>query len=182
MCLGPQASWKWSAPPPQVPSRIYDYRVQIPGTAHPHPYPVYTGTYRPPKSCTLLFLDPGGDLHAAYAWPLGLMSDGESMPGEFRCPEPFSLELSSHRKTIYCRSLKQPGVRCWLAQRLYEAFSARIPTSALWTHDRTQTNESRSESQFARALCMASHTRCSRSRGAHEWDFAHEPTHDSLET
>ena len=31
----------------------YDYRVQIPGITHPYPCPVCTGTYRPPKSCTL---------------------------------------------------------------------------------------------------------------------------------
>ena len=27
----------------------YDYRIHIPGITHPYPYPVCTGTYRPPK-------------------------------------------------------------------------------------------------------------------------------------
>ena len=57
------------------------------------------------------FFGPG-DLYAAHAWPLGLKSDDESMPDEFRRPAPFLWELSSRRKTIYCHSLEQPGVRC----------------------------------------------------------------------
>ena len=94
----------------------YDCRVQIHCITYPYPYPVCTGTYHPfklyPTICLAVFFwqDPSRS-SVAHVWPLGLMSDDKSVPDEFRRPEPFSLDLSSHRTTIYCRSLKQPGVR-----------------------------------------------------------------------
>ena len=61
--------------------------------------------------------------------------------------------------------------------------SARFPTSTLPTHDRMQTNESRSERRFARALFMASRARRSHSHvREREREFAREPTTHSFRT
>ena len=88
------------------------YRYPVLQThTHTRYVPVHTGL---PKAVpydlfeTFVFLvfRVRGDLPAAYAWPLSLMSDDESMPDEFQRPEPFQRDLSSHRKTIHRHSLK----------------------------------------------------------------------------
>ena len=145
--------------------------MQIPGITYPYPYPVYTGTCRPPKSCTpaifyFIFLEPCRDLHAARVWPL--MSDDESMLDEFWRPGPVPLDLSPHRKTVYRRSLKQPGVRCWLTQRLYEAFSAHVPRACPGrTIARRRTNldrKVRSRAHFPRLRVRSARARAVRAR------------------
>ena len=77
---------------------VYRYPV-----LHTHTYTRYIPLCVPtPKKLhrrlIWLFLGPFRDRCAAYAWPLGSMSDDESMPDEFWRPEPFSRGLSSHRK------------------------------------------------------------------------------------
>ena len=73
---------------------------------------------------------------------------------------PFSWKMSSRCKTVCCRSLSSNQVRATGYHIVHTAaLPARFPTSALSAHDRTQTNEPRSERRFAHALCMASRAR-----------------------
>ena len=81
---------------------------------------------------------------------------------------PSSCKLSPRRKIICCRSLKQPGVRCWPPHRPYDNVVGALPTGALSAHGnrtitRRRTSLARKYGSRAQVLCMASRARRTRS-------------------
>ena len=139
-------------------------------------YPVYTGTpnkYKTPPCCfvvhkavsTWMFLESYHDVETKRRRTDPLLA------GPSIAPQNDLLPLSQPTK---CALL---AVTAFVRRRSRRAFS----TSALSTHDRAQTNESRSERRFTRALCMALRARRPRLHMREREMFAREPTRGSLE-
>ena len=167
----------------------YDCRIHVSGISYLHPYPVYTDTYRGIalllKNCTRSF--PGYHpfskhsgfkvvfLHGVVLSRLVLecYRDGETK-------RRMDVRLAkSCRKTICCRSLKQPGVRCRLPQRLYDcAVGAFFHERALGV--RSHADEIVSVGKAARVRTLHGFACAALSLGrARERQFARELTHCS---
>ena len=170
---------------------IYDCQVQIPCISHLHPYPIYTGTHRTLRSCTLEIVNMrlpkilSLPRVAFYAWGRSDMSAPEMPP---RCRG----ETPSYGRPPggKCRRAAKRPATALLSNRACVAGCHGVRTTALsalphgraldarsYAYERISIHE-RSERRFARALCMVSRERRSRSHVRElERQLAPGPTH-----